>query len=147
MSELKAHDATIASTIDAGFGYRAVVTKLAESGIHVKPNTMKDYMKRVFRSSLRVPMISKDALDSSQIDNLRNLCLSLPGASASLVQARLRDGYCLALSLKDIRYYIDQFRLESISSSGCTRLPRMRGKQRSPPHLSLTQFRPLAIKH
>ena len=49
MSELKAHDATIASIIDAGFGYRAVVTKLAESGIHVKPKTMKDYMKRHFR--------------------------------------------------------------------------------------------------
>ena len=67
-------------------------------------------------------MISKDSLDSSQIDILRNLFLSLPGASASLVQARLRDGYCLALSLKDIRYYIDQFRLESISSSSGTLL-------------------------
>ena len=47
--------------IGAGFVYRAVVTNLAESGIHVKPNIMKAYMKRVFRFSLRVPMISKDA--------------------------------------------------------------------------------------
>ena len=54
MSELKAHDATIACFIDAGFGYKAVVTKLAEADIHVKPSTMKDYMKRVFRSSPRV---------------------------------------------------------------------------------------------
>ena len=46
MSELKAHEAIILSIIDAGFGYKAVVTKLAESGIYVKPQTMKDYMKR-----------------------------------------------------------------------------------------------------
>ena len=76
---------------------------------------------------------SKLALDSSAICFLRNLFLSLPGASPSLLQARLRDGYGLALGVKDIRYYIDQFRLESTSTSTGTRLPRMRGKRRPPP--------------
>ena len=42
MSELKAHEATISSVIDAdpSLGYKAVVSKLAASGIHVKPKTM-----------------------------------------------------------------------------------------------------------
>ena len=78
---------------------------------------------------------------------LRNLFLSLPGASVSLVQGRLRDVCGLSLDLKDIRYYIDQFRVESTSSSSGMGLPRMRGKRRPPPNLSLTRIRPLGIRH
>jgi len=149
MSDLVAHEATISSIIDAdpSLGYKAVVSKLAASGIHVKPKTMEKYMQRVIRASLRVPMMSKDCLDSSQIDILRNVCLSLPGASATVVQARLRDGYGLAVHAKDICYYINQFRWEAIASSSVMRLPRMRGKRRPPPNLSLTRIRPLGIRH
>ena len=144
MSELKDHEATISSIIDAdpSLGYKAVVSKLAASGIHVKPKTMENYMLRVIRASLRDPVNSKHALDSSQIDSLRNLFVSPPGASASVVQAD-----SLSKFRRYIRFYIDRIRLESMSSSRGTGLPRMRGKQRPPPHLSLTSLRPLAIRH
>ena len=55
MSDLVAHEATISSIIDAdpSLGYKAVVRKLAASGIHVKPKTMEKYMQRVMRASFR----------------------------------------------------------------------------------------------
>ena len=57
-----AHDATISSIIDAypSIGYKAVATKLAESGIHVKPSTMQKYMQPL--SELGVTYLSMSDL-------------------------------------------------------------------------------------
>ena len=57
-----AHDATISSIIDAylSIGYKAVATKLAESGIHVKPSTMQKYMQTL--SELGVTYLSMSDL-------------------------------------------------------------------------------------
>ena len=60
--KLAAHDATISSIIDAypSIGYKAVATKLAESGIHVKPSTMQKYMQPL--SELGVTYLSMSDL-------------------------------------------------------------------------------------
>ena len=51
-SQLAAHNATISSITDAdpSIGYKALATKLAELGIHVKLDTMKLYMPRLSES-------------------------------------------------------------------------------------------------
>ena len=52
ISQLAAHNATISSITDAdpSIGYKALATKLAELGIHVKLDTMKRYMQRLSES-------------------------------------------------------------------------------------------------